>query len=513
MRWITWCVIGLAASAVCAQPAVERAAKRPNIVFIYADDHAQRAVSAYGSDIVATPNIDRLAASGMRFTQSFVANSICGPARATVLTGLHSHLNGKMTNQDGFRDELPTFATLLQGAGYRTAMIGKWHLPTKPRGFDHWMIERGGYYNLDLETAEGREHREGYTTEILTDEALVWMAKQKEAGEPFCLWLNHSAVHRTWMPGPGYLTRHDEREIPEPETLFDDYTGRSRGAQEAQMRIARDLFPAYDLKLPVTGEGILDPSATGLLNRLTPQQRALWDRAYGPKNKAFLDAELEGESLVRWKYQRYIKDYLRCVSALDDSVGRVLDSLTKLGLDEDTIVIYSSDQGFFLGEHGWYDKRWMYEPSLRTPFVVRWPGVTEPGSTCDALIQNIDVAPTLLELGNAKVPAAMQGRSLRPWLEGEAPNDWRDAVYYHYHQKDSGRTNHTVARHIGVRTERFKLMYLYDLGDWELYDLQEDPHEIHNLAGREEHQELLAELKEKLRELVARYEDETAPDF
>ncbi len=494
-----------------AQTRVER--KRPNIVFVYSDDHAERAVGAYGSPLVETPHIDRLASGGLRFTNSFVANSICGPARATVLTGLHSHLNGKMANPDGFRDDLPTFATLLQKAGYRTAMIGKWHLPTKPRGFDHWAIAHGGYYNLDIETADGRSRREGYTTEILTEEALAWIEKQRAGERPFVLWLNHAAVHRTWMPGPRYLTRHDERSIPEPATLFDDYAGRSRGAADAQMRIARDLFPAYDLKLPASGEGILDRNATGMLNRLTEAQRAAWESAYGPKNRAFTEAELEGDELVRWKYQRYIKDYLRCVSAVDDSVGRLLDYLDRTGLADNTIFIYSSDQGFFLGEHGWYDKRWMYEPSLRTPLIVRAPGVTPAGRTCDALVQNIDLAPTLLEMGGVDVPESMQGRSLAPWLHGEVPAEWREAVYYHYHQRDSGRTSHTVARHVGIRTDRYKLMYLYDLGDWELYDLQHDPDEMHNLASLEDHAELLAELRQKLRGLIAQYRDETAPEF
>ncbi|MEM7306282.1 MAG: sulfatase [Planctomycetota bacterium] len=497
--------------ALAPGPAQEdaRAPRRPNVVFIYADDHAERAVGACGSPLTRTPHIDRLAAEGMRFRESFVGNSICGPARATVLTGLHSHANGKMTNGGGFRRELPTFAKHLQGAGYQTAMVGKWHLSGNPEGFDHWAIANGGYYNPAFVTAEGRERREGYTTEVIADEALRWIDEERDAERPFLVWINHAATHRTWRPGPDYLTSYDDRELPEPASLFDDYAGRSKAAADAQMRIARDLFPAYDLKLPSTGDGILDGRADQMLDGMTPAQREAWDAAYGPKNEAFLAANPEGDALVRWKYQRYIRDYLRCVDAVDDSVGRVLAYLEENGLSDDTVVVYSSDQGFFLGEHGWYDKRWMYEPSLRTPLIVRWPGVTEPGSVCDRMVQNIDMAPTLLDVAGADADPAMHGRSLVPLLAGDEPDGWRDAVYYHYHQQDSGRTSHTVGRHYGVRTARYKLLHLYDYGDWELYDLQADPDELDNRVDDGELQPVVAELKAKLRELRKRYADET----
>ncbi len=504
----------LAALAGCAVGAPgDPAPAHPNIVFVYADDHAQRAVGAYGSPLAETPNIDRLAAEGVRFTNSFVANSICGPARATILTGLHSHVNGKTTNGQGFRDELPSWAKLMQASGYQTAMVGKWHLSTTPSGFDHWAIARGGYYNLSLETAEGRTPHVGYTTEIITDEALRWLDEERDPERPFAVWISHTSTHRTWMPGPEYLSRYDDETIPEPPTLFDDYAGRSPGAAQAQMRIARDLFPAYDLKLPVTGEGILDKNAAGKLKALTSEQRAAWHAAYGPKNEAFARAGLEGEALVQWKYQRYIKDYLRCVDALDDSVGRVLDHLERTGLDENTIVVYSSDQGFFLGEHGWYDKRWMYEPSLRTPLIVRWPGVTEPGTACDAMVQNLDMAPTFLDAAGSEPVVEMQGESLVRLLEGRVPDGWRDAIYYHYHQQDSGRTAHTVARHYGIRTERYKLIHVYDHDAWELYDLEIDPEEMHNLAGDPAHAELVAELRERLAGLRAQYGDDTGKSF
>ncbi len=503
----------LAVAAIAAAPRARAADERPNIVFIYADDHAQRAVGAYGSPLTRTPSIDRLASGGMRFTNSYVANSICGPSRATILTGLHAHAHGKTTNGAGFRDELPTFARRLQAAGYQTAMVGKWHLSPDPSGFDCWAIARGGYYNPDLVDAEGTTRHEGYTTEVITDRALAWIEEERDPDRPFLVWLNHTASHRTWMPGPDYLTRYEGVELPEPATLFDDYRGRSAGAAAAQMRIARDLFPAYDLKLPPTGEGILDKRAESMLGRLTAGQLAAWRAAYDPRNEAFAKAGLEGDDLVRWKYQRYIRDYLRCVDALDDSVGRVLEFLEESGLDGNTIVIYSSDQGFFLGEHGWYDKRWMYEPSLATPLIVRWPGVTEAGSTCDAMVQNIDMAPTFVDLASAESLPGAHGASLVPLLEGRPPEDWRTAVYYHYLQRDSGRTSHTVAPHYGIRTERHKLMYVYDLGFWELYDLIEDPDEMHNLIADPQRAELIEELKSRLAGLREQYGDEGGKAF
>ena len=486
------------------------ASERPNIVVIYADDHAERAVGACGSPFARTPHIDSLATDGLRFRQSFVANSICGPARATFLTGLHSHANGKTTNGGGFRDDLPVVSELLQEAGYRTAVVGKWHLQADPRGFDHWAIARGGYYNPSFVTVDGASARTGYTTELITDEALRWIAGATEEvdsegarGAPFFCWISHAATHRTWMPSPQHLSLYDDVEIPEPASLFDDYRGRSSAAAAAQMRIARDLFPAYDLKLPVTGDGILDDAAARFLEQMTADQRDAWTSAYGPKNEAFAELGLEGDELVRWKYQRYLRDYLRCVAALDDAVGRVLAFLDEAGLAEDTVVIYTSDQGFFLGEHGWYDKRWIYEPSLRTPFLVRWPGVARPGAVRDELVQNIDLAPTFLDLAGVAEPPPMHGRSLVPLLRGEAA-PWRDAIYYHYHQRDSGRTAHTVAPHYGIRTERYKLVHVYgadDEANWELYDLEQDPDELVNRIDRPDQTTTVQRLRGRLVEL------------
>ena len=476
------------------------ASERPNIVLLYSDDHAQAAVGCYGSELCETPHIDALAASGLRFTESFVSNSICGPARAVLLSGQHSHINGQMTNSPGLRPDVPLVSQLLQEAGYRTAVIGKWHLPGDPRGFDHWSLVHGPYYGPTFRGPEGSVARSGHSTDLIAEDVRAWLRDQ-EGEQPFFLWVCFHASHRTWDPPIRHLTRFQDRDLPEPATLFDDYTGRSPGAAGSQMRISRDLFPAYDLKLPVTGEGILDGARERKLQKLTAEERAAWDRAYGPENEAYLAAKPEGDALTRWNYQRYIKDYLRCVAGMDDAVGSITTELEELGLSDETVVIYTSDQGFFLGEHGWYDKRWMYEPALRTPMVVAGPGVST-GET-DALVQNLDLAPTLLELAGAPIPEAMQGLSLDPLLSGEAQTDWRDAIYYHYHQQDAGRTSHTVARHYGMRTERYKLLHVYDHDTWELYDLETDPEEVHNLAEVPEYAELRARLEVRLAALRA----------
>ena len=510
------CVVALlfASALPAAQTEADPPArKRPNILFLYADDHAEAAISACGGELVETPHIDALAAQGLRFTQSFVANSICGPARACVMSGLHSHANGMTTNRTRMPAELPTFPALLSGSGYHTAMVGKWHTGGDPVMFEDWTVIEGRYYRPTFRTAEGREERPGHSTALIADEALRWLAEERDPERPFCLWVCFKAAHRAWEPAPEYVGLFDDVDMPEPATLFDDYAGRSPAAAAAQMRIARDLFPAYDLKLPITGEGILDGAARDMRARMTEEERAVWEAAYGPRNEAFAAAGLDGDALTRWKYQRYVKDYLRCVAGLDAAVGRLSAWLDESGLADDTIVVYSSDQGFFLGEHGWYDKRWIYEPSLRTPLIVRWPGVTAPGSTSDALVQNIDLAPTFLDVAGVEAPEGLHGASLAPLFAGETPERWRDAIYYHYQQRDSGRTTHTVAPHLGLRTASHKLVYVYDHDAWELYDLARDPHEVENRAGDEAYAELQRQLTERLRGLVRRYEDESAPTF
>jgi len=481
-------------------------AARPNIVIIYADDHAQHAISAYGSGINKTPNIDALARDGMMFTQSFVANSICGPSRATLLTGLHSHANGQVGNRSKFRDDLPTFAKSVQAAGYATAVVGKWHISTKPNGFDYWALKQGSFYNADFETKTGIEKSLGHVTDTITERSIEWMREHKE--QPFMMWISHSAAHRTWEPPIRHLKKYGERDIPQPETLFDDYSGKNPGAHTAQMRISRDLFPAYDLKLPVTGKGILDQAAQNQLNRLTPEQRSAWDAAFGPENETFAKLNLSGDELTLWNYQRYIKNYLRNVDGLDDSVGEVREFLARQGLDRNTIVIYSSDQGFFLGDHGWYDKRWMYEESFRTPLIVHWPGVTHPGSSNDSLVQNIDMAPTILEIAGLGIPESMHGRSLLPLLRGNTPNDWRDAIYYHYQMEEpQNRTAHLVAKHYGIRTDSLKLIHFYESDTWEFYDLAKDPMEMKNLYHTSEKVPMIADLKSRLHDMQKQFDD------
>ncbi len=480
----------------------------PNILLIYTDDHSAAAVSCYGSRINSTPNIDRIAREGLRFDNAFCTNAICAPCRAVVLTGVHSHVNGLMDNGDVFDGSQPTFPQLLQGAGYQTALIGKWHLKTDPTGFDHWAVlpGQGDYYNPDFITPEGKTRDEGYVTDLVTDRSISWLEDEWDRDQPFLLMAQHKAPHRSWMPGPDHLDLYADVEMPEPETLFDDYDTRGSSAHEQEMEIDRHMYLHYDLKIEPTDEELAelqgpDRWINGMRERLTPAQLAAWDAAFRPRNAAFRAAGLEGRDLVRWKYQRYIKNYLRCIASVDDNIGRLLDWLDEEGLAENTIVIYTSDQGFFLGEHGWYDKRFMYEPSLKVPMVVRWPGRVEPGSTEKALVQNLDLAQTFLDVAGVEAPDRMQGRSLLPHLDGEEAAGWRDSIYYEYFEKGI----HNVQPHQGVRTDRWKLMYFPGSDEWELYDLETDPNEVRNLASDPMHAGQLDRMKSELDRLRAFY--------
>ena len=451
-------------------------------------------MSCYGSHVNKTPNLDRIANEGMRFRNSFCTNSICAPCRAVILTGKYSHLNGLIDNNVKFDGSQQTFPKLLQKAGYETAMIGKWHLKTDPTGFDYWNIlpGQGAYYNPAMIEMGTQRKYTGYVTDILTDHALDWL-KGRAGDKPFCLMFHHKAPHRNWQPSPKHLDLYEDVQIPEPATLFDDYEGRGRAAKEQDMSIEKTMNKA-DLKLTPPGG-------------LTPEQKAQWDAAYGPRNKAFEEARLQGKELVRWKYQRYMKDYLRCIASVDENVGRVLDYLDQSGLAANTIVIYTSDQGFYLGDHGWFDKRFMYEESLRMPLVVRYPKEIKPGSVNGDIVLNLDFGETFLDYAGVAVPADMQGRSLRPLLQGQTPGDWRTSMYYHYYEYPAV---HSVKRHYGVRTRRYKLIHFYnDIDEWELYDLQSDPDELKNVYGDPKYTDVVQELKAELKKLRAQYNDTT----
>jgi arylsulfatase A-like enzyme len=490
-------VAGVVASSV---------AERPNIVFVFTDDHATQSISAYGgmlAEIAPTPNLDRIAEKGMLFRRCLVGNSICGPSRATILTGKYSHLNGFMVNENtDFDGSQQTFPKLLRKAGYETAIIGKWHLGSDPTGFDHWDIlpGQGFYYNPDFTNEKGTYQEMGYVTEVITQKAIEWLDGRDE-DKPFVLMMQHKAPHREWSPAPQYLTAFDDIDMPEPDTLFDSYEGRGTAARDQDMSIEKTMELGKDLK--VVEKDITGVLARRIQKRMTPEQREAWNAAYQPKNEAFLSADLKGKDLIRWKYQRYLKDYLRCIKSVDDSVGELWNHLEKEGLLENTVFIYSSDQGFYLGEHGWFDKRFMYDESYRTPLLISWPGVTKPGSVSSDLVSNLDFAETFLDIAGIDIPSDMQGGSLLPILKGETPDDWRKTHYYHYYEYPGW---HMVHRHEGIYDGRYKLMNFYDLGEWELYDLQADPQEMTNQYDNPEYAEIVKRMHQELTSARKRYD-------
>ena len=500
-------------------PVVSTAAQtRPNIVFIFSDDHALQAIGAYGSKVNRTPHIDRLAHEGALYVNSFCANSICGPSRACILTGKHSHLNGFLRNGDRFDGEQTTFPKILSNAGYHTAMIGKWHLGTNPTGFDYWEIlpGQGSYYNPDFIQMDGsRKRYQGYCTDQITDLAINWMEEQKNSDKPFLLMCQHKAPHRNWSPHPRHFGKYPMGTIPEPDSLFDDYAGRSALLKENEMTLKDHFHWGHDSKFH--GDNLFTqhfgPLDNGEYRRMDPEQKATWDAYYEPQNQAFIqkmkDGELSEKEITQWKYQRYMHDYLGSVQAVDDSVGRILDYLDQNQLSENTIVIYSSDQGFYLGEHGWYDKRWMFEESLKMPFLVRWPGKIKPGTRSKALIQNIDYGPTFLDIAGADIPEAMQGRSLKPLFEnggGRTP-DWRDAIYYAYYENAAV---HAVPIHDGIRTARHKLMYFPRNGEWNLFDLITDPHEMKSVHQETAYAPIMKALQQRYQDMKGFYEVNSA---
>ncbi len=481
---------------------------QPNILFIFSDDHASQAIGACGSQINQTPHIDRLAREGMRFERCLVTNSICGPSRAVILTGKYSHLNGFRQNGDRFDASQPTFPKMLQTAGYQTAVVGKWHLGCEPAGFDDWLVlpGQGHYYNPDFIGPDGNRRIEGYVTDIITDQAIRWLDLNRADDQPFMLMVQHKAPHREWQPGPAHLNSLRENRIPEPETLWDDYSGRAPVVAEQTMTIARHLRDGWDLKLWRDADR-QTPPYQNFFGRFTDRQRAEWQAAYAAENEGFLATNPAGTDLVRWKYQRYLGDYLRCIESVDDNVGRLLDYLDKNDLADNTVVIYSSDQGFYLGEHGWYDKRWIFEESLTTPLLVRWPGHTPAGSTCGRMVSNLDFAETFLDLAGVAIPPDMQGRSLVPLLNGQSVEDWRDDFYYHYYELGT----HNVAAHYGVVTDRYKLVHYYQrldenrepqtIDQWDLLDRQADPHELQSFLADPGYADIRQDLATRLAEL------------
>ena len=485
------CGIGLIPTVQGAKAlAHSPSAKPPNILFIFSDDHAYQAISAYSDPrhLIDTPHIDRLAREGMRFDRCVVPNSICGPSRASILTGKYSHLNGFYNNINSrFDGSQMTFPKLLQAAGYQTALFGKWHLVTDPTGFDEWHIlpGQGVYYHPTMIRNGQRVQHQGYATDIITELSLEWL-KNRDKSKPFLLMCQHKAPHREWLPAIRHLGHDHDRHYPEPPTLFDDYSGRGRAEHDQDMTIAKAMTP-IDLKLT---------SPTGL----TVEEQRAWDAYYEPRNARFRAAGLQGNDLVRWKYQRYLHDYLGCVKAVDESVGRLLKFLDDEGLAGDTIVVYSSDQGFYLGEHGWFDKRWIFEESLRTPLLVRWPGVVKPGTTTANIVSNVDFAESFLDAAGLPIPADMQGRSLVPLLRGQTPPDWRSSFYYQYFEYPVW---HHVHPHHGVVTDRYKLIHFDkpDLDEWELFDLQKDPQELRNVYSDPAYAIVVADLKRELNRL------------
>ena len=526
----------------------QKAQQHPNIVYIMCDDHAYQCISAYGSalsKLAPTPNIDRLAERGMRFDRAFVENSLSTPSRACLMTGQYSHQNGQRQLGEGIDTSRTFFTELLQEAGYQTAVVGKWHMGCDPKGFDYYHVynDQGQYWNPQYRGTDTNNEfvvEQGYSTDLTTDHALDFI-EHCDPSKPFCLLLHHKAPHRNWQANLKYLGMYDDVEFPMPENFYDDYATRGSAARTQKMSVTRDMRWEQDFKVPEMLD-LNNPDSKdsynalmGEINRMTPEQRSAWGRYYFPRNRRLLEAQLKGKDLDKWKYQVYIRDYMSVIASVDESVGRVLDYLDKNGLTDNTMIVYTSDQGFYMGEHGWFDKRFMYEESLRTPLIVSYPGHTKPGSVCNRLVQNIDYAPTFLALAGVQQPKDMPGRSLVPVLaNGDNVKNWRQSIYYHYYDYP---TYHMVRKHDGVRTERYKLIHFYGKGgldavsenkyqnvpgtreygtmkglesigyfepkdevvDYcELYDLQADPHEQNNIFGKPGTETITKQLQREL---------------
>ena len=487
----------------------KKAEQKPmNILYIMCDDHSYQTISAYDTTYIQTPNIDRIAADGVRFTNSFVANSISGPSRACMLTGKHSLANGFTDNKSSFDGGQQTYPKLLQKQGYETAVIGKWHLTSDPTGFDYWdiLIGQGDYYNPTFIKNGERVVREGYATNITTDLAIDWLSNKRDKNKPFCLLLHHKAPHRTWMPDTCDLSLFSDSNFPLPETFYDNYKGR-RAAGEQKMSISKDMDIVYDLKMADKDSAVhsrpdLEEWGRRIYNNMNPEQKAAWDAHYDGVIAKFKAAGLKGKALDEWKFQQYMRDYLRVITSVDRNIGTVLDYLEENGLMENTLIVYTSDQGFYMGEHGWFDKRFMYEESFRTPLLMRLPGGVKGDVT--ALVQNIDYAPTILELAGVEIPADIQGESLLPLLKGEEWSPRRNGLYYHYYEFPD---EHAVRPHYGIRTEQYKLIHFYgeNYSEWELFDIAADKNELNNIYGQKGTEQLTDSLKTMLVNLQELY--------
>jgi len=497
----------------------KEATKRPNILFIMSDDHAYQAISAYSDKLIETPNIDRIADEGLLFTNACVSNSICAPSRATILTGKHTHLNGKIDNKMPFDTTQVTFPQLFQEAGYQTAMFGKLHFGNSPKGVDEYMIlpGQGHYINPDFITPRGDTTITGYVTDIITDLTLDWLKEKRDKEKPFMMMYLHKAPHRPWWPSPDKFAEFSRKKFPEPESLFDDYKNRGTAAKTAEMNLYSHMMYSHDSKVrPETLASMNEVSPEveeykngfyGPYDRANAEQKAKYDQVLDSINEDFKKhwPQMNPTEKMQWKYQRYMQDYLGTISSVDDNVGRVLDYLDDSGLVENTIVIYTSDQGFYLGEHGWFDKRFVYDESFKTPLLIRWPNEIKPGTTNDEMVQNLDFAQTFLDAAGITAPQDMQGESLMPLMKGDSSSWSREAVYYHYYEYPSV---HMVKRHYAIVTKEFKLVHFYyDVDEWELYDRLKDPQEMNNVYHDPAYADKVKELHKKLDELRIKYKD------
>lgn len=489
----------------------KKTVEKPNIVFIMADDHAIQAISAYGhpiSKLANTPNIDRIAENGAIFQNSFVTNSICGPSRAVILTGKHSHINGFRQNGDYFNGSQPTLPKMLQQSGYNTAVFGKWHLHGYPEGFDHWkiIVDQGNYYNPDFIEHGDTTRIEGYATDIITNDALQWLQQNRTDSLPFFLMVQHKAPHRNWMPALRHANLYDSIQFPLPDSYFPDFN-KQWASKEQLQTIYNDMYEGHDLKMTKSfgSTQLLNNPWTTDFDRMTLKQRDAWEAAYLGKNNDFHKAHLTGKDLAIWKGQRYLQDYMATIAAVDEGVGKILDYLEESGLDKNTLVVYTSDQGFWMGENGWFDKRFMYEESFKTPLLMQLPGTIRPGTKINAMVQNLDFAPTFLELtGFSNLSKDMQGESFFGLLNGTLnEDDYRDVVYYHYYDYPAF---HMVKKHYGIRTKRYKLIHFYDdIDTWELYDLEKDPNEKMNLIMNTDYAQVLHRMRVKLDSVQTHY--------